>query len=174
MDGERFADVVVRRAAYSDAAALCDMWLGLLRHMAALDRRLEISEDAARRWHADFSVWLRDDGRRILVAEVDGMAAGYVSCRLAWPLPVFREVVELYLDELYVVPQHRRKGLGRRLVEEVTAWSVQHGVRRLRLQTLNLAADSRSFWTALGAQPFAVEYVVEVPAADEKGMPGIP
>jgi GNAT superfamily N-acetyltransferase len=155
------SDVVVREAVYSDGDVLCGMWLELLHYMAHLDTRVQVADDARRRWIADYPIWLRNDGRCILIAEIHTEPVGYVSSRLAWPLPIFREAVELYVDEIYVSPTHRRSGIGQRLVSTVRAWGEQHGAFRVRLQTLSLAPESRAFWAALGGSEFAIEYVID-------------
>jgi GNAT superfamily N-acetyltransferase len=67
---------------------------------------------------------------RVSVAEVDedgrfvGMVSGFVA----------RDVPDVaYLAGMFVIPERRGRGIGRRLVAEVEAWAVELGLRRLEL-----------------------------------------
>ena len=54
---------------------------------------------------------------------------------------------------LVVHPDHRRRGLGRRLHAEVAAVMARAGARRLRVGVVDTAASSTPFWEALGYEP---------------------
>ncbi|MFA7336312.1 MAG: GNAT family N-acetyltransferase [Candidatus Obscuribacterales bacterium] len=55
-----------------------------------------------------------------------------------------------YLEELDVLPDHGRQGLGRRLVETVAEWARANGFRHLTLSTFVDIAWNAPFYTTLG------------------------
>ncbi len=59
----------------------------------------------------------------------------------------------LYLEDLYVRPQHRGGGLGRALLAELAAECVRHGYSRLQWWVLNWNTPSIDFYRSLGAVP---------------------
>jgi len=51
---------------------------------------------------------------------------------------------------VYTRPDHRRRGLARRLMDEALAWCRQHGIRTV---ILHASDEGRALYSALGFQP---------------------
>ncbi|MCW2720497.1 GNAT family N-acetyltransferase [Pseudonocardia sp.] len=83
------------------------------------------------------------------VAEVDGQVVG---CAL-WFLnfSTWRGVHGIYLEDLYVQPQHRGGGLGRALLARLAAVCVERGYARLEWSVLDWNAPSIGFYRSIGA-----------------------
>lgn len=160
-----FSDV--RRAQMSDQEELADLWLQLLNEQAEQDDRMGIAEDAIDRWQNDFPVWLEDETARIYVAEADGETLGFASARRWGPPPIYEESSEVYLDELYVRPDDRRKGYGTQLVNAVRNWTDDLGARRIRLRVLTANQDARAFWAGQDAIPMTMTFTIEGPEPDD-------
>lgn len=58
----------------------------------------------------------------------------------------------IYLEDLFVVPQWRRRGIGRRLFRKVAEIAVARGCGRLEWAVLDWNAPAIEFYTALGAR----------------------
>lgn len=104
-----------------------ELWLPLAREMAELNERNALAPDAravARSGHRD---WIDDDDRRTLLA-VDGDAlVGFVAGKVAPAPPVFDRGPDLHVTDLYVRPEHRRRGLGARLMDAIVDWGRAQG-----------------------------------------------
>ena len=82
-----------------------------------------------------------------LVASRDGIPAG--TCLLVRSEPEPVHPVSPWLAGLYVVPSHRRHGIGQALVRAIEEQARQRGHRRLYLYTHHAAAYYRRLgWTA--------------------------
>jgi GNAT superfamily N-acetyltransferase len=83
------------------------------------------------------------------VAEVDGEVVG---CAL-WFLnfSTWRGVHGVYLEDLYVRPAHRGRGLGRALLATLAAVCAERGYGRLEWSVLDWNEPSIAFYRALGA-----------------------
>lgn len=156
----------VRRAQPTDQAAVGDLWVQLLDEQERLDDRFGVAEDARDRWDNDFPMWLEDETYRVYVAESDNDIVGFASAHRWGPPPIYAESSEVYLDELYVRPDHRREGQGTQLVNAVRDWSDRIGARRVRLNVLAANEAARAFWTALDAQPLTLTYTIEQTESD--------
>ncbi len=58
---------------------------------------------------------------------------------------------QLYIDNLGVAPSHRRQGIARALIGEITAWSIEHGCVETWLVTDIDNDEANSLYHSLGA-----------------------
>jgi GNAT superfamily N-acetyltransferase len=59
----------------------------------------------------------------------------------------------IYLEDLFVVPEHRGRGIGRALLERLAQIAVERGCARLEWAVLDWNRDAISFYERLGATP---------------------
>ena len=154
--------VSIRRAQPSDCHALLELWKALLDEQEQMEGRFERADDAEERWRNDYEEWLRDDEQRIFVAERKGEVSGYVSACRWFTSPIYKAARELFIEEMYVAPDRRRKGIGRALLAAVQEWAEETGIERLRIGVLAQNQDGRAFWEALAATPLSLTLTVEL------------
>jgi GNAT superfamily N-acetyltransferase len=86
-----------------------------------------------------------------LLAVDDGTLAGFAlffhnfSTFLAQP--------GIYLEDLFVLPELRGRGIGRALLERLAAIAVERGCGRLEWAVLNWNREAIGFYERLGARP---------------------
>jgi ribosomal protein S18 acetylase RimI-like enzyme len=91
----------------------------------------------------------------VLVAEIDGVVAGYAILGRALTLPARGHVLEL--RGLAVDPRRQRSGAGRRLVEASVEQARERGARKLALRVLGTNIRARKLYESCG---FIVEGVL--------------
>ena len=153
---------MIRRAAKGDLERLSRLWMDLLESQAELDDRFGPSDDAQVRWRNDFPEWIHRESRRVFVSEESGEIHGFVTAERWTSLPIYKHVPEIYIDELYVTQEFRRRGIGRALVDAVAEWGKSVGVERLRAGTLASNELGRKFWEKVGGRAFTVTYAVDL------------
>ena len=89
----------------------------------------------------------------VILAEVDGAPAGFALFFHSYS--TFLTKPGLYLEDLYVVPERRGLGLGRRLLGELARLAVERGCGRLEWSVLKWNAPAIGFYERLGAVPMA-------------------
>ena len=87
----------------------------------------------------------------VLVAEVDGTPAGFAL--FFHTFSTFLSKPGLYLEDLFVVPESRGLGLGRRLLTALATLAVERGCGRLEWSVLKWNAPAIGFYERLGAAP---------------------
>jgi GNAT superfamily N-acetyltransferase len=87
----------------------------------------------------------------LLVAEVDGEPAGLALYFFNYSTWVSR--VGLYLEDLYVVPEHRRAGVARALMSRLASIAVNHGCRRFLWAVHSANERAIAFYEDIGARP---------------------
>jgi GNAT superfamily N-acetyltransferase len=85
------------------------------------------------------------------IAEVDGQAVGFAL----WfsTFSTFRGQPGLYLEDIFVKPECRGRGIGKALLAAVAARAVELGCGRLEWSVLNWNTSAIGFYRALGARP---------------------
>jgi GNAT superfamily N-acetyltransferase len=90
-----------------------------------------------------------------LIGEVaDGDGRGRIAAGFALYFPTFSTFLAspgLYLEDLYVRPAHRGKGLGAALLRRLAAIAVERGCGRLEWAVLDWNAPAIGFYKRLGA-----------------------
>ena len=142
--------LVIRPFLPGDAAALCSLIEALAKyeqlpppHAAARERLVRDAAAAPPRYWA-------------FVAEMGGRIVGYAiffetySTYLAQPA--------LYLEDIFVLPDVRRQGVGRELFCACAAEALRRGCGRLEWQALAWNDLADGFYRRLGAQPIHEEW----------------
>jgi GNAT superfamily N-acetyltransferase len=85
------------------------------------------------------------------VAELGGDVVGIALWFLNFS--TWRGTHGIYLEDLYVAPQHRGRGLGKELLRTLAAVCVDRGYSRLEWSVLDWNTPSIQFYKAAGAAP---------------------
>jgi GNAT superfamily N-acetyltransferase len=85
-----------------------------------------------------------------MIAEFDGEPAGFAIFHGTFSTWECRPGI--WLEDLYVRPQHRRAGIGAMLVQAVARVAVGRGCARLEWNVLDWNEPALDFYTRLGAQ----------------------
>ena len=87
----------------------------------------------------------------VLIAEVDGEPAGFALFFHNFSTFVGRPGI--YLEDLFVKPEHRGSGLGRALLKRLAAIAVERDCGRMEWAVLDWNEPSIGFYKKLGARP---------------------
>lgn len=86
-----------------------------------------------------------------IVASVDGRPAGYALWFYTYS--TFLGKPGIYLEDLFVVPGSRGKGIGRALLRHLARVAVARGCVRIEWAVLNWNESAIRFYEGLGAEP---------------------
>ena len=84
-----------------------------------------------------------------LIAELDGQPAGFALYFFDYSTWLGRPGI--YLEDLFVYPELRGRGIGKLLLEKVAAIAVEKGCARLKWAVLDWNTPSIEFYKSLGA-----------------------
>lgn len=87
----------------------------------------------------------------VVIAEADGAPAGFALCFQTFSTFLGRR--GLYLEDLFVRPAYRGRGIGLRLMRHLAALAVERGCGRFEWTVLDWNAPAIGFYRALGALP---------------------
>ena len=135
----------VRRAAPQDAAAITDMIHALAEFERAADQ-CTVTE-------TQIAAALFDEVPTVYghVAEVDGEIAAMALWFLNYS--TWDGVEGIYLEDLFVRPGFRRRGLARALLAALASECLRRGYTRLSWAVLNWNADAITLYDGIGGKP---------------------
>ena len=85
----------------------------------------------------------------VLLAEVDGAVAGFALFFHNYSTFLCRR--GLYLEDLFVRPEHRGRGLGKALLQALARLAIERGCGRFEWAVLDWNAPAIGFYRSLGA-----------------------
>jgi len=89
-----------------------------------------------------YSELTKNDSAYYVVAEIDGEIVGYAG---VWVI-----LDEGHVTNIAVHPKHRRKGIGRQLMEAITAYAALRGVERMTLEVRVSNLTAQNLYRQLG------------------------
>ena len=136
---------MIRPANSADTPAICDLIRGLAEYERLADK-LDLEEDRLRA-HLFGSRPVAE----VLLAEEAGDVVGF-----ALFFPIFSTFLckpGIYLEDLFVVPEHRGKGHGKALLIALAKMAVERGCGHLEWTVLKWNQPAIDFYLSLGAFP---------------------
>ena len=138
--------VHLREAQPGDAARLAGLWSDVLRRGDADDQ------------HADMTRIIglagADPDQCIVVAEYDGAVAGAVHLRLTTVTPLNLDLSVQVMSPT-VLPDYRRHGVGRALMEAAVTWAEERGAGHVATAAAAGSRDANRFLARLALGPRA-------------------
>jgi GNAT superfamily N-acetyltransferase len=141
----------IRRAVRTDAPAVLDLVEALARF-----EKLEPPDPAARARLIEDAF---GDAPRLelWVADVDGAVRAYAA--VVWTYSSFLARPTLYLEDIFVHPDARRRGVARALIERLRALAVERGCGRMEWIVLRWNRDALALYDSIGADRLDDDWV---------------
>ena len=137
--------VVIRQGERADVLVIAELIRGLAR-FEKLEHEVTMTEEMLAA-----NLFGPHHYAETLIAEDEGAAVGFAlffhnfSTFLAQP--------GIYLEDLFVIPEQRSRGVGRELLRKLARLAVERGCGRLEWAVLDWNRDAIGFYERLGARP---------------------
>jgi len=125
----------------------CALILHFIRSLAKYEKMLDdvtANEQVLEEW------LFEKKSASVIFAILDGEEVGFALYFTNFS--TFLGRAGLYLEDLFVVPEHRGKGLGRALLKELAKIAIQCGYGRMEWICLDWNQSSIDFYKSLGAE----------------------
>ncbi|MFH5824328.1 GNAT family N-acetyltransferase [Georgenia sp. AZ-5] len=137
--------MTIRRATPEDVPAIVQ----LVRDLATYEREPDAVKLTAEGLHA--ALFGQAPAVFAHVAEDGGEVQGFALWFLSYS--TWEGVHGIYLEDLYLRPEARGRGLGKALLRTLAELAVERGYARVEWSVLNWNAPSIAFYESLGARP---------------------
>jgi GNAT superfamily N-acetyltransferase len=155
----------IRKATEADVPEI----LAFIRALAAYER----APDAVKATEAD----LREHGFgpnpyfQCLIAEEDGRPAGFAFYFFDYSTWMGR--TGIYLEDIFVYPEFRGRGIGKMLLQRVAAVAMEKGCARLKWEVLDWNTPAIDFYRSMGAEFMSEWRTMRVTGEDLLRLAGV-
>lgn len=136
------------RSATIDDVPLILQLIRALAEFEKLSHEVVATEDDLRR-----TLFGAKPSAEVLICEADGQPAGFALFFTSYS--TFLGKSGLYLEDLFIKPEMRSRGLGREMLIELARLAVARGCGRLEWSVLDWNTRARKFYESLGAAPMS-------------------
>ena len=136
--------LTIRNATADDLPLILQFICELAEYEKAPEQVVATPEDLARECFSPNARF------RVLIAEWDGQAAGFAFFFYHFSTWLGRPT--LYLEDLFVRPAFRGKGIGKALLARLASLAVEEGCARFEWQVLDWNESAIKFYESLGAK----------------------
>jgi GNAT superfamily N-acetyltransferase len=154
-------DFTIRPGRREDAAEAAQLWMQSAEEHTGHDGIYATApgaERVMRRFLADLTA---SSHSFLFVAESDGRIVGFISGELREGSPTFRQKTWASVDDVFVEPEHRNRGMGRALLKSVEAWAKERNADGISLQVAAANERGRKFYGELGFREVSLYEVLE-------------
>ena len=135
----------IREATEADLGVIEEL-IRALADYERLSHEVTMDSDALRRWLFGIRPYAE-----VLIGEEDGFAVGFAL--FFHNFSTFLGRPGIYLEDLFVRPEHRSKGHGRALLQRLAELAVERDCGRLEWAVLDWNEPAIGFYRKLGARP---------------------
>jgi len=137
--------MTIRPATAADVPAIADLIRGLARY-EKLEQEVTMTEELLAR-----NLFGPHRFAETLLAEEASQTIGFAL--FFHNFSTFLAKPGIYLEDLFVVPENRGRGIGRALLKELARIAVERGCGRLEWSVLDWNRDAIGFYERVGATP---------------------
>ena len=157
------AVLTIRPATLADLETVVHLRIALLREHR--DNRVygRLRADAVERARTLYATQLVSPSEVVFLAERDRTAVGILRCVESQSSPLLHPPRYGYVSSVYVVPDARRAGVLRALLEAADDWCRRRGLGEMRLHNAADNPVANAAWEALGFETVEVLRVRRLP-----------
>lgn len=142
--------MIIRKAVLRDVDSILPHWIQLMKLHAEWHPTFKLIDNfevAVREIISDF---LQKPNRAFFVAELDQGIHGFMQVHLSTKPPVFEKTKKGVISDVYVSQEYRKKGVGKKLIEESFKWFKEQNVDFIDLHVARQNPGAKEFWEKCG------------------------
>lgn len=145
-------EIVIDAAGPEDLPEVLDLWAELMVLTSQYNRHYEMIETAKLLQESYLKAFFDSSTAAIFAARDRARIAGFANVYITKPAPVFKQNTLGVIENLYVLPEYRRRGLGRRIVERAHQYFSDFDTDEIYVNVIVANEASEKFWSAMGYQ----------------------
>lgn len=154
-------EFIVRTGKKGDTAAAARLWVMSAEEHTAYDSVYTTAPDAEKTMRRFLEDLTTGGYSRLFVAEIEGDVIGFASGEVREGSPAFDARTWVAVEDVYVLPEYRSRGIGRALLAACREWALDRDASGITLQVAARNARARDFYENLGFREVSVYQILE-------------
>jgi len=159
----------VVRALKSDIPAILEIWKELMDFHVPFDSRYTLSDGAEESMNDHLERLVEAEDALVIMAVENTKPLGFGIARIRNYPPVFIKQTHGTIEDLAVSSEHRRKGIGELMLNEMLDWFRSLGIDRVELRVASMNTVGYSFWRKHGFADYMHIMYRDLPEVEESG-----
>ena len=139
-------NLVIRKAKPDDLEILLQFEQGVITAERPFDETLKDGDIH----YYDLAAMINSPTVEVVVAELAGQIAGSGYARIETAKPYNKHEQHAYLGFMYVVPQHRGKGINAEIINALMKWAASKGITELTLEVYDQNTSAIKAYEKIG------------------------
>ena len=152
----------IRPFRQEDLGRLTEFWKELQSNPIVAGDFCLLSEENVARWQRYVMKVHEEDENQILVADIGGKIVGYVFFINRAEFPLETRYTWASINELYVHPEHRRKGIATNLMNQAFEHLRSIGVTHVRLNVMTENHAAIELYHRLGFRDYSLRMQIDL------------
>lgn len=140
------SNIILRRAERADAEAVTGLIIALAEFEELPPPTTEAQARLIEHGFGDSPKF------EVLLAEVEGASGPVGYALLLQTYSTFLAQPSLYLEDLFVLPEYRKRGIGRALLQRCVRMAYERGCGRMEWSCLDWNTNAQAMYEAMGAR----------------------
>jgi ribosomal protein S18 acetylase RimI-like enzyme len=147
----------IRKATLQDLEVLHELQLELAKYEYKLDKNLKNPLRVKEQYYKYYKRKFKNEDCRFFVAEENRKVIGYIVGWIERLPGIYRHKKRGYVADVFVLEEHRGKGVGKKLLEALLKWFKSQKVRWIRLSVYSNNTNAVKVWKKLGFKDYVIE-----------------
>ena len=144
--------VDIRPAKLDDLEELGNLWLQFIQDPDGSDLNIQPCDENKYRWINWVRKTIVEGKGGVLIADVGGRIAGYLFYGCSSPLILKEDICRIF--DLYVKPEFRGRGIGKRLLEAAINEIKSRGIKTIRIDVISSNERAINLYRKFGFEDF--------------------
>ncbi len=154
-------EFIVRTGKRADAAAAARLWVMSAEEHTAYDSVYTTAPGAEKTMKSFLDDLSTGGFSSLFIAEIDETVIGFASGELREGSPAFDARTWAAVEDVFVLPEYRSRGIGRALISACREWALDKGANGITLQVAARNDRARRFYGELGFREISVYQILE-------------
>jgi len=140
----------IEKAQRKDLKSTIKLALMLQKYECTIDPGLKKAKELTKIFERYHRKNLNNKKKMILVAKIDNKVVGFALASIEKRMSIFKEKRAGHIDDIFILPKHRRKGIAREFVKKISEWFKRNGIKIAVIYAYKNNKLGMASWTALG------------------------